>query len=123
MSIQNNLHALRKEHSLSQEQMAEKLGMSKNGYGKLERGESRFTIHHLEQIATVFNIDIADLLKNDRDLTLMIVGDNHSNCTNTNRFYGDKQEIERLQLIINHKNELLAQKDKEIELLRRLLDD
>lgn len=121
MSVKDNLYTLRKERNLSQEQMAERLGMSKNGYGKLERGESRLTIEHLEQIATVFNIDIVELLRGDSDLNLMIVGDNHSHCTNTNCSHGNKQEMEKLQLIINHKDELLSQKDKEIELLRRLL--
>ncbi|RKW38442.1 MAG: XRE family transcriptional regulator, partial [Moraxella sp.] len=31
---------LREERNWSQEQMAERLGMSKNGYAKIERGES-----------------------------------------------------------------------------------
>ncbi len=120
MSIADNLQKLRKTQHLSQEQMAEMMGMSKNGYGKLERGESRITVEHLQQIAQVFNIDVADLLKEDRDFTLLL-GDNHGNYAN--HYYNNHHELEKLQLIIAHKDELLAQKDKEIELLRQLLGE
>lgn len=119
MTIHENLQKLRKRNSLNQEQMAEKIGMSKNGYGKLERGESRITIEHLEQIANNFNIDIVELLKEDRDFSFWI-GDNNQNCAN--RHFGDLKEIEKLQLIIQHKDEIIAQKDKEIALLRQLLE-
>ncbi len=118
MSISENLQKLRKNHELSQEQMAELLNMSKNGYGKLERGESKITVEHLQNIANVFKIDIADLLKEDRDFTLLL-GDNYTNCAN--RYYNNTHELEKLQLIIAHKDELLTQKDKEIELLRQML--
>lgn len=118
MTIHENLQKLRKRNSLNQEQMAEKIGMSKNGYGKLERGESRITIEHLEQIANTFNIDITELLKEDRDFSFWI-GDNNQNCANRN--FGDLKEIEKLQLIITHKDEIIAQKDKQIMLLEQLL--
>lgn len=118
MTIHENLQNLRKKNSLNQEQMAEKIGMSKNGYGKLERGESRITIEHLEQIANTFNIDIAELLKEDRDFNFLL-GDNYTNCANN--YSANHQEIEKLQLIIQHKDEIIAQKDKQIMLLEQLL--
>lgn len=119
MDIAKNLAQLRKDKHLTQEQMAEKLAMSKNGYAKLERGESKITVEHLQNIANVFNIDIVDLLKEERDFSLLI-GDNHGNYAN--KYYDNAQELEKLQLIIDHQKQLLEQKDKEIELLRRLLD-
>lgn len=126
MDIAKNLANLRKEHHLTQEQMAEKLEMSKNGYAKLERGETKLNIEHLQQIANVFNIDVVDLLKESGDFSFLIgdnsflIGDNNSNCNN--KYKNNTQEIEKLELIIAHKDELLAQKDKEIELLRKLLE-
>lgn len=99
--------------------MAERMQISKNGYGKLERGESKLTVEHLQNIAQVFNIDVADLLKEDRDFNLLL-GDNYTNFQN--HYYSNVQEIEKLELIIAHKDELLSQKDKEIDLLRKLLD-
>ncbi|WP_323842344.1 MULTISPECIES: helix-turn-helix transcriptional regulator [unclassified Moraxella] len=117
MDIAKNLANLRKDENLTQEKMAEKLHMSKNGYAKLERGESRITVEHLQNIANTFNIDIEKLLKKDRDFNLAL-GDNNINFQ-TN--YHTSQEIEKLQLIIDHQQELLAQKDKQIELLEQLL--
>lgn len=98
--------------------MAEKLNMSKNGYAKLERGESKINVEHLQQIANVFNMDITELLKEDRDLNLLI-GDNNGNYAN--KYYNNKHEIEKLEIIINHKNEIIAQKDIEIALLKELI--
>ncbi|MDO4699717.1 MAG: hypothetical protein Q4A69_03405 [Moraxella sp.] len=45
--------------------------------------------------------------------------DNYSNFLNSH--YADKQQIEKLHLIIAHKDELLVQKDNEIALLKELL--
>lgn len=120
MDIAKNLANLRKEHHLTQEQMAEKLQMSKNGYAKLERGESKLNIEYLFKIAQVFNIDVSELLKEHKDVNLL-VGDNNTNYAN--RYYGNAtSQIEKLELIIAHKDELLAQKDKELELLRKILE-
>ena len=49
----------------------------------------------------------------------------NENATQSN-YYGNSgkltSEIEKLNLIIQHQQELLAQKDKEIELLYRLIE-
>lgn len=119
MTAQDNIRQLREKLDMTQEQMAEKSQMSKNGYAKLERGESKLNVEHLQQIANVFNIDIVDLLKQGKDLNVLF-GDNNGNYAN--KCYGNQYEIEKLELIIAHKDELLAQKDKEIELLRKLLE-
>ena len=48
-----------------QEQMAEKLNMSLNGYAKIERGESKIYLDKLDQIAQVFDIDVIELMQSD----------------------------------------------------------
>jgi transcriptional regulator with XRE-family HTH domain len=45
---------------LSQENVAEELGMSTGNYGKLERGEITISVNHLYAIAKVFKIHPAD---------------------------------------------------------------
>lgn len=119
MTTQTNLRQLRAQKHLTQEQMAEKIGMSKNGYGKIERGETQLKIEKLEQIANIFDVNIQELLQTDKDVNVLL-GDNYSNFQNN--YYNQNQEIEKLQLIIEYQQELLAQKDKQIELLEKLLE-
>ena len=132
MRINEKIRQLREQHQLSQENMADKLGMSVTGYGKIERGEVRSNLSRLEQISEVFDMDICELLsfgENDKVYFNNTVSDsNHSNnflfaVGNDNL----EKVIQQLQLILSHKDELLAQKDKiinglerEIELLKKL---
>ena len=53
--------------------MAEKLGMSHNGYAKIERGETKLYLEKLNQIAQIFNINLSDLVSdNDKNVFFFI---------------------------------------------------
>ena len=135
MKINEKIRQLREQHQLSQENMADKLGMSVTGYGKIERGEVRSNLPRLEQISEVFDMDICELLsygENEKVYFNNSVTES-TNSNNSNNFLfavgNDNLEkaIQQLQLIISHKDELLAQKDKiilglerEIALLRNM---
>lgn len=54
---------LREANTWLQEQMAEKLNISLNGYAKIERGESKIYLEKLEQIAQVVDIDFVELMQ------------------------------------------------------------
>ena len=135
MKINEKIRQLREQHQLSQENMADKLGMSVTGYAKIERGEVRSNLPRLEQISEVFDMDICELLSYGE--TEKVYFNNSvtesTNSNNSNNFLfavgNDNLEkaIQQLQLIISHKDELLAQKDKiilglerEITLLRNM---
>lgn len=135
MKINEKIRQLREQHQLSQENMADKLGMSVTGYAKIERGEVRSNLPRLEQISEVFDMDICELLSYGE--TEKVYFNNSvtesTNSNNSNNFLfavgNDNLEkaIQQLQLIISHKDELLAQKDKiilglerEIALLRNI---
>ena len=135
MKINEKIRQLREQHQLSQENMADKLGMSVTGYAKIERGEVRSNLPRLEQISEVFDMDICELLTYGE--TEKVYFNNSvtesTNSNNSNNFLfavgNDNLEkaIQQLQLIISHKDELLAQKDKiilglerEIALLRNM---
>lgn len=114
------IRELREQNNWTQEQMAEKLGITRNGYAKIERGESMPNLERLNDIATLFGIEITELLENKNFICQII--DNNSNTINYNSNQNLIAQIEKLQLSLSYKDELLAQKDKEIELLRKLLD-
>lgn len=63
MSVNEKIRTIRETRNWSQEDMAEKMNMSKNGYAKIERGETKLNLHKLEQIANIFNIDVLELIK------------------------------------------------------------
>lgn len=132
MKINEKIRQLREQYQLSQENMADKLGMSVTGYAKIERGEVRSNLPRLEQISEVFDMDICELLSYGESEKVYF-NNSVTESTNSNNFLfavgNDNLEkaIQQLQLIISHKDELLAQKDKiilglerEIALLRNM---
>lgn len=120
MPIHDKIKTLREINHWTQEEMAEKINMSKNGYSKLERGETKLNIERLEQIANVFNLDLAELVKFDERGLAFLIGENNDYYVNNN--YNNNAEIEKLNLIISHKDELLVQKDNEISALKALVE-
>ena len=135
MKINEKIRQLREQHQLSQENMADRLGMSVTGYAKIERGEVRSNLPRLEQISEVFDMDICELLSYGESEKVYFNNSvtESTNSNNSNNFLfavgNDNLEkaIQQLQLIISHKDELLAQKDKiilglerEITLLRNM---
>lgn len=73
MEVHDKIRVMREINQWSQEEMAEKLEMSANGYAKIERGQSSINLDKLKQIAEIFNIDIIDLLtKHDRPFFFLL---------------------------------------------------
>lgn len=81
-------------------------------------------IPRLEQIAEVFDMDIFELMQIDEQKLVYQVNKNGNNNNNV-AFNGISQdittEIDKLKLIIGHKDELLVQKQREIEHLNKVI--
>lgn len=122
MNLNDKIRTLREIKNWSQEEMANRLAMSKSGYAKLERGESKLHINRLEQIAKIFNIDVMELINTNHvgSVLSLFSGDNSSQSI----YYGSEMlqaEIEKQNLIIEHQKEMLKQKEREIDILNKLL--
>ena len=63
--FKDNLVELRKIHDLSQEELADKIGVSRQTLSKYETGESLPDIEKCKLIADVFSVSIDDLLNYD----------------------------------------------------------
>lgn len=63
--IGNSIRKIRELKGLKQESVATKLGLTTNGYGKIERGESQINLERLNQIAYVFDVTPNDILNFD----------------------------------------------------------
>ena len=62
-----NLTELRKLHNMSQEDLAEKIGVSRQTLSKYETGESLPDIEKCRMLADVFGVSIDDLISYSRD--------------------------------------------------------
>lgn len=144
MQLNDKVRTLRELNDFSQEDMAAKLGMSTNGYAKIERGVRRLDIPKLEEIATVFGMELLELINFDAEKTMSMIQNSKQSIiyhqinkdSQQNTYFGTDElehQIEKLNLVVAHKDELLAQKERElnqiieqknreIELLQNLVD-
>lgn len=60
--FKDNLSELRRMHGMSQEELADKIGVSRQTLSKYETGESLPDIEKCKQIADVFGVSIDDML-------------------------------------------------------------
>lgn len=131
MEIYDKVRVMREVRQWSQEEMAEKMGMSVTGYAKIERGKSKLHYDKLEQIAQIFNISVNDLVDIDKKEPSWYFGENSSNYNGANYYSADNSiilELEKLKLTIENyqqllitKDDLLKQKDNEISALKEII--
>ena len=106
MKINEKIKHLREGKHWSQEEMAQKLNMSKNGYAKIERGETSASLGRLEQVAAVLGIGLCELLADAR-----------GSAENVLLLQQARQIIELKYEIIANKEQLIAALRHEIEWL------
>jgi transcriptional regulator with XRE-family HTH domain len=94
--VYNNILKLRKANSLSQTDLAEKLGISQDAVSKLEKGSVQLTIERLEQLAELFGMSIDDILHYGEEKPQVVDNDK-------------VKELEREIKDLKEKNELLTQ--------------
>ena len=66
IKIGNFLKELRKEHNLSQEQLADKFNISSRSISRWENGNTMPDISMMIELADFYDIDIRDLLRGER---------------------------------------------------------
>jgi transcriptional regulator with XRE-family HTH domain len=123
MPVHEKIRFIRQAKGLTQEDVANKLQMSVNGYGDIERGETDVNLSRLEQIAGLFEIRLSELFGLDEKTIFNVTGSHnagighHQNCTITaypSDYVQLQNELDKRQLLINTK-------DREIELLKEVI--
>jgi transcriptional regulator with XRE-family HTH domain len=79
MSIGHKIKKIRELKGFTQEDMADKLGMSVQGYGKLERDEADIPFSRLEQIAKAFHLKVEDVTSFDEKFVFNNYASNQAN--------------------------------------------
>jgi transcriptional regulator with XRE-family HTH domain len=61
--IARNLRTIRELKGLKQGYIAKHLGITPNGYGKIERGETSISVERLETISQIYGVSLMDILQ------------------------------------------------------------
>jgi transcriptional regulator with XRE-family HTH domain len=135
MLLHKKIRFLRLNKGWSQETMADKLSMSPNGYGSIERGETNVQVSRILQIAKLFEIEASELFQELEGKNVFnSTGNNNTEIQNNNnsRCYfgasdGNQQnqtecENERLQLESNVEKQIvmIERQNNEIFLLKQI---
>lgn len=72
IEIANRLVNLRKENGLSQEQLAEKIGVSRQAVSKWERSEASPDTDNIILLARLYNISLDELLRTDDEIPVSV---------------------------------------------------
>ena len=119
MELPEKIKIIRSYKNWTQEDIAEKLGISTNSYAKIERGETDVNFSRLQQIANVMEIELPHLLGLNEKNVFNITYDNNNSCqinSSSTEQIELKHELEKANLIIE-------QQKKEIDYLKQQLND
>jgi transcriptional regulator with XRE-family HTH domain len=129
MLIREKIKLLRQSRKWSQEYLAEKLGMSTNGYGEIERGGSRITVEKLEELSRLFEIPVNELY-DDESTNIFIAHNNHNAtqaqhnhqnyCTDCSKL--DKHDFEKMQLVVEKLESLVESQKAENAYLKEIIE-
>lgn len=67
----NRIKALRSTKNFTQEQLAEKIGVSRQKYARIEKGTNSITLDILSKIAKVLDVTVGDITKVLDDIPLV----------------------------------------------------
>ena len=85
MNFKDNIKKIRKDNNLSQEELADKLGVSRQSISKWEQGDAFPEMDKLITICKMFNYNMDDLMNQD----ISIVNETKQKNSNLNKFVDD----------------------------------
>ncbi len=126
MKVHEKIRSMRLSKGLSQEDMADKLYMSVNGYANIERGETDVPVSRLEKIAAAFEIELLELFSfGEKNVFYLVAAaannyNSFNNCENNLQSTDSSHEKNELEHELEKARLLLQQKDKEIAYLKEI---
>jgi transcriptional regulator with XRE-family HTH domain len=76
--LRENIRKIRELRNYTQEYMADQLGLSVSGYGKIERSDSDINLSRITQIAEILNVSRTSLLEFNSDALLKNMDEENS---------------------------------------------
>ncbi len=123
----NKLRVLREVHNYTQEYVSNVLDVAPSTYSLMEKGQAQITIERIEKLASLYKMDISDLLKLS-DQTIIQQHFTYSNgisesvTINNNGLAEDERKMykEVIQQLREQNNKLEEQNERLLHLLEKL---
>ncbi|MEI6708612.1 MAG: helix-turn-helix transcriptional regulator [Methylococcales bacterium] len=120
MSVHEKIRLVRQAKGFTQEEFAEKLGLSPNAYGDIERGDSDPKLSKLQKIADILEMDLSELLDLS-DKTLLNINFNNEGKQH-DVYMSSNSEHEKLKSICEFKDKEIAMYQQRITDLTKIID-
>lgn len=127
MYVRDLIKSYRTVNGLTQQEMADKMNMSKQTYARMEKGKTEMTDNKINAFSKIIKktpSEIREMADKGQLFPVLQENENHAtqetgnnNNITINHYYGDKE----LSLENQYLRNLLAEKDKQIALLENLL--
>ncbi|SDR09815.1 Helix-turn-helix domain-containing protein [Chryseobacterium soldanellicola] len=120
-TIGKRIRNFREAKGFSQEDLAERLKISRSAYQRLENGETNSWINHIESICDTLEVTVDELLKTEE--SFVQVNNNNNESSNSSGVI-QNQTINYIlsDKLIEQYEERLKQKDEEIAFLKSLIE-
>jgi transcriptional regulator with XRE-family HTH domain len=121
MTIHKKIKQARHVKGWTQEEIAEKLKITANAYGAIERGETQPTIPKLKKMCEVLEVELSELIDCEETQVINVSyrksgKHHHYNISTCSPEYLQLQgEVEKQQLIIEMREKEIEMQQKEIE--------
>lgn len=120
-AIADKIRMARLSNSLSQENMANELGLSTGAYSNIERGVTDISVSRLFEIAKIFKVNILTFFENVKETHWVADNNNNNQYINSSELHTTvkllQQEVQRLTAEMNklkgtEKKTLIRKKNK-----------
>ncbi|MDM8558161.1 helix-turn-helix transcriptional regulator [Candidatus Parabeggiatoa sp. HSG14] len=128
MELPQKLKLIRSVKNWTQEEVAEKLGISIHAYAKIERGETDVNFSRLQQIAEVMEIGLSQLFGLDEKNVFNLAGNYNTQGDNwyvnspSNEQIECKHELEKANLRIEEREKEIDYLKQQVSDLRKIID-
>ena len=113
MQIGQKIKKLRELKNLTQDYMAQELGITQSAYSRMELGETELTYNKLEKIANLFEVKPEDIINFSENMIFNVMHNDVGNglVINNHLSEGEKilylQQIDLLKEEVNHLKEII----------------
>lgn len=118
-SIKDNIRRIRKEHGLTQEEMAHRLGISLTAYRDLEKGNTNIVNCNVIRLAHLLDTSTEELVLGYRPVRIPEENLREMKEEYAGRIAELEKEVEYLRKLVKSQEDIIETKNQIIEMLRK----